>query len=71
MLTFPQLYFFQDLEELRQKVRELSVAESSKGDEWAQELSDAISRLDNAMFRKETNEELKALVRAKTPLTLD
>ncbi|CAB0006428.1 unnamed protein product [Nesidiocoris tenuis] len=57
-----------DLEELRQKVRELSVADNNKGDEWACELSEAISRLDNAMFRKETTEELRALVRAKTPL---
>ncbi|BES96330.1 SH3 domain-Hypothetical protein protein 5 (SH3BP5) [Nesidiocoris tenuis] len=58
----------EDLEELRQKVRELSVADNNKGDEWACELSEAISRLDNAMFRKETTEELRALVRAKTPL---
>uniref|UniRef100_A0A0A9YH16 SH3 domain-binding protein 5 n=1 Tax=Lygus hesperus TaxID=30085 RepID=A0A0A9YH16_LYGHE len=61
----------EDLEELRQKVRELSVAESNKGDDWAQELTEAITRLDNAMFRKETNEELRALVRAKTPLSID
>jgi hypothetical protein len=48
------------LEELRQKVRELSVAEG-KGEDWAKELSETVSRLDNAMLRQEFDQELRAI----------
>ncbi|CAH1404261.1 unnamed protein product [Nezara viridula] len=48
----------EDLEELRQKVRELS---EGKQEDWAQELDEAITRLDNAMFQQECHQQLQEL----------
>lgn len=52
----------EDLDELRRKVKELS---EGKQDDWAKELDEAITRLDDALFKEECDRELKELAASK------
>ncbi|XP_075237270.1 SH3 domain-binding protein 5 homolog [Lycorma delicatula] len=51
----------EDLEELRQRVRELAVAGEEQGEGWESELTATINKLDNALMMKECEEELKGM----------
>lgn len=48
------------MDELRQKVKELSMAEV-RSDTWETELAESILRLDNAMLERECNRELREI----------
>ncbi|KAL1137610.1 hypothetical protein AAG570_009306 [Ranatra chinensis] len=51
----------EDLEELRQKVRDLSVG-GGKSENWERELSETVTRLDNALLKQECDQELRAFI---------